>query len=393
MKVFSVKLLYAYKFLGQCLPIYAFYTILFLQRGITASKVALLIALWSVFSILFEIPSGILADRWNRRNMLALSAVLQGLCFEVWCFSHSFALFAAGFVLWGVSGAFASGTEEGLIYDNLKSDGREDSFGKVYGRAQFFANAGALTGIASAGVLANFIPISTIALLSAAICFVNALVAMLLREKNFYARQLENEPGGFLATFRQAGAFLRRSRLALVCVLFLVFFASLGSYLDEFDALIINDFQLNSLWVSVILTVRFTFVALGSLCAAKLQSKLTSIGQIILLNGLACFLLGIFAMVWNQYAILVFGLSCMAMAAVEVLLVDRLQNEIKEEGRATVMSFYGAGQNVVMVGFSLLYALLLGLFSLQQTYLMLSVYGILGGLGFYLLYKKERAKT
>ncbi len=187
MKVFSVKLLYAYKFLGQCLPVYAFYTILFIQRGITASQVALLIALWSVFSIAFEIPSGILADRWNRRNMLALSAVLQGLCFIVWFFSYSFLLFCAGFVLWGVSGAFASGTEEGLVYDNLKSDGCEESFSKVYGKAQFFANAGALTGIASAGVLANFISISAIALLSAGICFANALLAMLLREKNFYA--------------------------------------------------------------------------------------------------------------------------------------------------------------------------------------------------------------
>ena len=142
MKTFSVKLLYTYKFISQCLPIYAFYTILFIERGLSVNAVAMLIALWSVFAIVFEVPSGILSDRWNRRNMLVLSAVLQGLCFIVWYFSHTFLMFAIGFVFWGVSGAFVSGTEEGLIYDNLKSDGREEDFTRVYGKARFFANVG-----------------------------------------------------------------------------------------------------------------------------------------------------------------------------------------------------------------------------------------------------------
>jgi len=46
MKIFSVKLMYAYKFISQCLPIYAFYTILFIERGLSINAVAVLIALW-----------------------------------------------------------------------------------------------------------------------------------------------------------------------------------------------------------------------------------------------------------------------------------------------------------------------------------------------------------
>jgi len=69
-----------------------------------------------------------------------------------------------------------------------------------------------------------------------------------------------------------------------------------------------------------------------------------------------------------------------------------LQNEIKEEGRATVMSFYGIGQNVVMICFSLVYALLAGIFTLQQVYMIISVYGIAGGLVFYVLFKIIKRK-
>jgi hypothetical protein len=166
-----------------------------------------------------------------------------------------------------------------------------------------------------------------------------------------------------------------------------VFFASIGSYLDEFDALIINDLQLSNVWVSVILTVRFAFIALGDLLAPKVQRIVSSIKQIFLLNGLACTFLTIFAVIWNQYAILVFGLSFMIMAITEILLVNAMQNEIKEEGRATVMSFYSVGQNVAMICFSLLYALLARIFTLQQVYIIVSIYGIVGGLNFYLLSK------
>jgi len=356
----------------------------------SVTDIAVLIAIWSAFTIVFEIPSGILADRWNRRNMLAMAAVLQGLCFIIWFFSHTFLMFAIGFAFWAIGGTFTSGTEEGLIYDNLKSDGCEESFTKVYGKAQFYANVGTIVGIASAGIIASFISIEAIALISAAICFANGILVLQIREKNFYSEQLDKESMGFFETFKEAGIFIKGGGVALVSILFLVIFGNFGSYLDEFDALIINDFQLSEIWVSAILTVRFVFIALGDILAPMVQRKISSIRQIFLLNGLACTFLTIFAVIWNQYAILIFGLSFMIMAITEILLVNALQNEIKEEGRATVMSFYSFGQNTAMICFSLVYALLAGIFTLQQVYIIISIYGIVGGLSFYLLFKTIR---
>ena len=384
MKTFNVKLLYVYKFINQCLPIYAFYTVLFIERGKTLTDVAVLIALWSVFAMLFEVPAGILADRWNRRNMLALSTVIQGVCFIIWFFSHTFFMFALGFMFWGIAGSFASGTEEGLIYDNLKSDGKEKDFTKVYGKAHFFANAGTIFAIASAGVLVNFISIPAIALLSAGICFLNVVFALQIREKNYYLEQLEKRSTGYFETLKDAGVFIKGSSVALVSILFLVLFASLAGYLDEFDALIIIDWELHYVWVSIILTVRFAFIALGDILAPIVQKKISSISRIFLLNVLACALLAVFSVIWSRYAILLFGLAFMLMAITEILLVNALQNEIKEEGRATVMSFYGVGQNLGMISLGLIYALLAGIFSLQQVYIIISIYGIIGGLGFVL---------
>ncbi|MDR2900454.1 MAG: MFS transporter [Treponema sp.] len=392
MHSFNVKNLYIYKFISNCLPIYAFYTILFIERGQSLTNVAILIAIWSVFAIIFEIPSGILADRWNRRNMLALASILQGICFLMWFFSHSFLMFAAGFVFWALAGAFTSGTEEGLIYDNLKSDNREEDFAAVYGKARFFEHAGSIAGIASAGIIASFINIDVIALISAAICFINVIFVMQLREKNFYSERLSDEneekAASFIETFKESARFIKGNKAALSFILFLALFASLGAYLDEFDALIINDFDLNSVWVSVILTVRFVFIALGDILAPIVQKKFRSARQIFIIFVLSCILLAVFSLIWNQFALLIFGLSVMLMAITEILFVDALQNEIKEEGRSTVMSFYGAAQNIVMICFSLMYGLLAKVFTLSQVYVIISIYGIIGGVFFCYAQKK-----
>jgi|GEM_PF-279933 len=419
MQKFNVRTLYIYKFISECLPIYAFYTILFIGRGKTLSEVAVLIALWSVFTIAFEIPSGILADRANRRNMLAAASVLQGICFVVWFFSHSFFMFALGFVFWGIAGAFQSGTEESLIFDNLKADGIQEKFAAVYGRAEFFASIGAIVGIASAGLLATLIGIPAIALISAAICVINAGVALRLREKNLYAETSEETSGELNPDLREcsplkkslqnwvrplgeAVGFLKGSKFAVVCILFLVLFAGMGNYLDEFDALIVDSWGIGELWVSAVLSVRFAFVALGRVLAERLEGRISlytrkqhpasrecvpaktcprfSLHAVCVLCVTANVALLGFAVIWSHFAILFFGIAFMLMAAAEVLLVTALQNEIKEESRATIMSFYGVGQDVFMVCFALVFAVLAGIFTMQAIYIILAVYGIIGGL-------------
>ena len=393
---FNKKTLYTYKFIDQCLPIFAFYTILFIERGKSLGDIALLIAFWSAFSIIAEVPAGVLADRWNRRNMLALASMLQGICFIIWFFSHSFLMFALGFAFWGISGAFSTGTAEALIYDNLKHDGAEDTFVKVYGKAQFYANAGTIVGIASAGVLIGFIDIPAIAILSAAICFFNAGLALKIREMNYYAENQDEDNKkrftALLITVKEALIFLRERPVAFISVIFMVMIASLGGYLDEFDALIIYDWELSYVWVSVILTIRFAFVALGDILAPYVQQKVHTVKNIFLLGITASLILVVFAALWNPYALIVFGIAFLIFAVSEVLLVNVLQNEIRQEGRVTIMSFYGIGQNIGMILFALIFALLSGIFNLSQVYLLIALYGAIVAAIMYLLVKLWKIK-
>jgi len=384
---FNKKALYIYKFLRGYKPIYAFYTILFLERGLSITQVAVLIALWSGFSIVFEIPAGILADRWNRRNILVMASLLHAVCFVLWFFAESFWMFAVGFLFWAISGALTSGTEEGLIYDNLKSDQSEAMFTKIYARGKFFGTVGTILAITSAGVLSRFISIEMIALLSAGVCLLNAIVAAFLRERNLYSEQLDANETGFFKTFTDAGVFMKNNPLAIIITLFLIMFASLGGYFDEFDALIINDFDMVLIWVSVILTVRFVFVALGDLAAPWIERRIKNTRQLFLLAALGCVSLLVFGWFWHIYFLLAFGLTAFLLEITSIVFVNKLQSVVKEEGRATVMSFFGVGSNLAMIVFGLIFAALAGMMPLQMVYIFISIYGIAGCLCFYIYAK------
>ena len=67
-----------------------------------------------------------------------------------------------------------------------------------------------------------------------------------------------------------------------------------------------------------------------------------------------------------------------------VLLVSRLNHEMKEEARATVMSILRVGQNLGMIVLSLLFGWLSGIINLQEIYLMIAAFGTIATIVFWM---------
>jgi MFS family permease len=104
--------------------LYPVYALLFADAGLDAGQISSLFIIWSVTGFLLEIPSGAWADAFSRRRLLALAGLLRAAGFALWLVWPSYEAFAAGFVLWGVSGAMQSGTIEALLYDELAEPAR-----------------------------------------------------------------------------------------------------------------------------------------------------------------------------------------------------------------------------------------------------------------------------
>ncbi|WP_433619188.1 hypothetical protein ACQP2P_19460 [Dactylosporangium sp. CA-139114] len=181
----------------------------------------MLFALWSAVGIAAEVPTGALADRFSRRANLVAAGLLQAAGFALWTALPSFAVFAAGFVLWGLGGALASGSIEALLYDGLLAAGHESRYVRVSGQV---TAAGLVAQIPAAVAAAVLFPLGGYPLVgwvSVGVCLAaSALAARLPEVRGSTAGSLgggefqadnvdggESQAGSFGAGRRQVGGF------------------------------------------------------------------------------------------------------------------------------------------------------------------------------------------
>jgi MFS family permease len=197
---------------------------------------------------------------------------------------------------------------------------------------------------------------------------------LLLREKNYYSERVEKESINYLKTLFEAIKICINNSKILIGMILLVAVTGITGYSDEFDPLIINDFGLGYIWISIFFVTRFLFIALGERFASVAAKIIKSKNEVYLLSGLASVLFILFCVTWNQYVIVLFGISCMIMTMAEVIQVEIIQNEIEEEGRTTIMSIYGLFQNLAMILFCSVIAILSNAYNLRWTYIFISVF-------------------
>ncbi|WP_246485783.1 MFS transporter [Kribbella qitaiheensis] len=115
---------------------YPLYQLLFTDHGLSTSQVSTLFIIWSTTAFLLEVPSGAWADVFSRRKLLMLGSALSGLGYASWILLPTYAGFALGFILWGISSALISGTFEALVYDELAARGTAHKYAGLIGRAK-----------------------------------------------------------------------------------------------------------------------------------------------------------------------------------------------------------------------------------------------------------------
>jgi hypothetical protein len=135
------------------MPLYAVYSLLFRDHGVSTGQVSTLLVIWSITAFVMEVPSGAWADAVSRRSLLILSSLLHAVGFALWMVVPSYAGFAAGFVCWGTSSALMSGTFEALLYDELAAHGATPSYARLMGWANSVSMVANLVGTVLAAPL------------------------------------------------------------------------------------------------------------------------------------------------------------------------------------------------------------------------------------------------
>ena len=112
----------------------------FLDFGLAYKQIFLIFTIGSVFSFLIEIPTGIAADIYGRRNSIIFSKFLIFIAFIIFGFSNNFVWFVIAQLVYELGKAFRSGTETAYIYDYLEvNKSLKLTYTQVKGKQKFYA--------------------------------------------------------------------------------------------------------------------------------------------------------------------------------------------------------------------------------------------------------------
>jgi MFS family permease len=333
-----------YRVTGQLLPVYPIYVLLFQYKGLSLSSISLLLIIWSIPGLLLEVPSSILADRWNRRNLLVIGRTLKGFCFVIWGISDSFFGFAAGFLLWGTGGAFCSGTEEAWLYDCLGTNSQESEFDRIWGKSTFYSQLA--VGVASAvGSLLATISMYLTIWLSVCFVLVSTLFAAALKEYNHQSiTNSSHQWRNYLQTLQDGVRFCLTHKFVPLMIGFSVTVLVTAGVLDEYDQLIVRSMGVPLGLVGLWGFSRYGMEALGGRVAWRFKSLFIMLGitEPFPMQLYLAIVSGVMLLCAASYPILIllpiYGLYYFLMSCANVLFTDSLQQSIEHQGRATVQS-------------------------------------------------------
>jgi MFS family permease len=131
---------------------------LYFQNQLSAGQAILLYAVYDISTTALEVPSGYMSDRLGRRLTLiaAMLAMLSGGV--LLALGSGFVAFALAQVLLGAATAFASGTDNAILYESLAATDRVDEIQAQELRAWRFTFAALALSAVLGGIIALYGP-------------------------------------------------------------------------------------------------------------------------------------------------------------------------------------------------------------------------------------------
>ncbi|MFT7113516.1 MAG: putative MFS family arabinose efflux permease [Candidatus Azotimanducaceae bacterium] len=308
----------------------------FQSKGLDIQQILMLTSIHSLVIALMEIPSGMLADRWGRRNVLLLGTSFFFLGYLGFCFSMSFWGFALAQLLLGIANSFISGTDSALLYDSLISINKPEKYTQYEGQSYSVGNIAESLAAIIGGLLAA-ISLDLPLYIQTAMALVGVPAAFLLFETQHHKES--KEPLSRIETYKTTFKFTfdtSKPLFWIICISAAGGIATLSmawlaqSYFESID---IPISWFGVLWAA--LNLSSAFFAFRS---HKLFDKFEIKSLLILL--LAILSLGLMAIgfVGGYIGLAIIFVHYMARGVATPVLRQMIQTESLSAYRATIMS-------------------------------------------------------
>ena len=302
------------------------------DRGLTLGQVLLFDAVVFGVTVLAEVPTGVVADRYSRRLSMVLGSLIAAGAFVAFGLAGTIPVLLGSYVLFAVGSALMSGADDAFLFDSLRAVGRADEFAAVAGRLNGTMTVAIAGFTVAGGVMVIWTPLSWPIVVSGLLSLLAAGCAWLLVEP---PRQLSQT--SFLRTGRNAGLRMLRTRaLRWIVVIAAAVQATELLVFSTFQPILVGEGV--PVWALGWIAASMMLVsALGSWSSGRFARTLGLDRSLRLLPAAAALAVlgGASQLLWlfPLYALAVFS-----HAALHPLVAEYLSRRVPDDERATVLS-------------------------------------------------------
>ena len=132
-----------------------FWVVFLAGAGLTFAQIGILVSASYAATLLFEIPTGVIADLYGRKLSVLIGILVSALtCIGIFAWFRSFAALCLMFVLQGIGATFMTGAFGAWMTDSLLPSIQEEDLPEYWGRLASRGRVGAIAGFAIGGALA-----------------------------------------------------------------------------------------------------------------------------------------------------------------------------------------------------------------------------------------------
>ena len=341
---------------------------LFMQHiGITPVQMGINVAVLIIIILLFDVPSGILADKWNRKYTLILGLISLTVSTMLCGISNGYFIYMVGTIFYGFYVVFTSGTFQAIMYDSLHELGKQKHYDKYQGISYALFLAGVGISSVSSGYIYSGLGPRWPYYLSVVTSLMTLAVLILLKEPKFHKPKSDDK---LLKHVKDSTKLVMQNKLIFHLAFFMTIAAILSNSVDDFIGLYFIALGVSAIAMGYLSSVASFSHALGQLIAPKIGRKILKYIPMLFI------IFSIFSFLENTWGLIFVYISLLLYATLSNQAEAEIQDNMPSYLRATTISLISFIKNLILIPISIAFGWLVVAKDVFTAFQMIAVIGI-----------------
>lgn len=363
----NIYLLLPIKFITSLFLIKVIYTIYFQIKGLSLYQLGIILAVYQLFKVTFEIPTGVIADKFGRKISVIIGLILFDLYLILIYLGNNMFIFGLATAIQGIAFTFISGSFSALLVDSVFESNQKDKLARIGSINQLVFYSGFALGALLGGKLADMFNYDTVYIIQIIIFAIPILIMTFVKEPPIHKEaSLKKVSWKSVLEFIKTKPKLIYFMLTHMCIA--IAFIAIDDYYPNY---------LISLGVNETITglILFFLQIIGSIIVffivekIKKQYKIKTIilAPIIMMISLAC----AFILKHSILSYIFYFIGQISFILISPLIFEISHNISPSCYRATIDSYFSLSIGFAAIICHLIFGYLSNIYGLSNTFLIL----------------------